>query len=279
VSEAVIVPPPPPETVHRILAARTADVDRRVLEAFVRALQQHMRTGLALAAVGGYGRKELFPQADVDLLLLTAADNTAPPREAIADFLQSLWDAGLRLSHSVRTVAECAEIHEGNVELSISLLDRRMLLGSPDLYAKLENKLPAFFERQANALTRHLSQLALERHEKFQGTFYHLEPNVKETPGGLRDLHLIDWLGKLRKPDEEVAGRLAEPTRFVHSLRCFLHYQTRRDQNLLSFDAQEALTTQNLSNMVCFHWYHHTSLFRPDDTALPDQPRPLRPLD
>ena len=72
-------------------------------------------------------------------------------------------------------------------------------LGSPDLYAKLENKLPAFFERQAHALTRHLCQLARERHEKFQGTFYHLEPNVKETPGGLRDLHLIDWLGKLRK--------------------------------------------------------------------------------
>ena len=106
------------------------------------------------------------------------------------------------------------------------------------------NKLPGFFERQGRVLTRHLCQLARERHEKFQGTFYHLEPNVKETPGGLRDLHLIDWLGKLRKPDEEVAGRLVAPTRFVHSLRCFLHYQTRRDQNLLSFDAQEALTTQ-----------------------------------
>ena len=73
-------------------------------------------------------------------------------------------------------------------------------------------------------LTRHLCQLARERHEKFQGTFYHLEPNVKETPGGLRDLHLIDWLGKLRKPDEEVAARLIAPTRFIHSLRCFLHY-------------------------------------------------------
>src|ERR1019366_6435298 len=106
-SEAVIVPRPPPEMVHRILAARTADVDRRVLEAFVKALQHRMSSGLALVGVGGYGRKELFPQADVDLLLLTAADNAAPPREAIAEFLQSLWDAGLRPSHSVHSVSEC----------------------------------------------------------------------------------------------------------------------------------------------------------------------------
>ncbi len=152
----------------------------------------------------------------------------------------------------MRTVAECAEIHEGNIELSISLLDRRLLAGSPsvlagssDLYSKLENKLPGFFERQGRVLTRHLCQLARERHEKFQGTLYHLEPSVKETPGGLRDLHFMHWLGKLRKPDEEVAALLAAPTQFVHALRCFLHYQTRRDQNLLSFDAQEALTAQS----------------------------------
>jgi len=228
-----------------VLSGLSALIEAMTMEAFRASLANLRDSNVAMLAVGGFGRRELFPFSDVDILILIERESQAAAiKNALSEFVRLLWDAGLRLSHSVRTVAECAEIHEGNIELSISLLDRRMLGGSPDLFAKLENKLPGFFERQSRALTRHLCQLARERHEKFQGTFYHLEPNVKETPGGLRDLHLIDWFGKLRKPDEEVAGRLAAPTRFIHSLRCFLHYQTRRDQNLLSFDAQEALATQ-----------------------------------
>jgi [protein-PII] uridylyltransferase len=228
-----------------VLAGLSALIEQTTIDAFETSFRTGSNPGVAMLAVGGFGRRELFPFSDVDVLFLIERESQAAGiKNALSEFVRLLWDAGLRLSHSVRTVAECAEIHEGNIELSISLLDRRMLGGSPDLYAKLESKLPGFFERQARVLTRHLCQIARERHEKFQGTFYHLEPNVKETPGGLRDLHLIDWLGKLRKPDEEVAGRLVAPAKFVHSLRCFLHYQTRRDQNLLSFDAQEALTTQ-----------------------------------
>ena len=134
-NEAVIVPPPPAETVHRTLASRTADVDRRVLDAFQRSLHHQMDSGLALVAVGGYGRKELFPQADVDLLMLTAADNATPPREAIADFLQSLWDAGLRPSHSVHSVPECAAEQSENAGQKI---------GTPFSYAAktIESWLP-----------------------------------------------------------------------------------------------------------------------------------------
>ena len=234
-----------------VLAGLSALIEQMTIGAFQASLAALPDSNIAMLAVGGFGRRELFPFSDVDVLILIEREaQAASIKNALSEFVRLLWDAGLRLSHSVRTVAECAEIHEGNVELSISLLDRRMLGGSPDLYAKLESKLPGFFERQGRVLIRHLCQLARERHEKFQGTFYHLEPSVKETPGGLRDLHLIDWLGKMdwlskqRHPEEEVAGRLVAPARFVHSLRCFLHYQTRRDQNLLSFDAQEALTTQ-----------------------------------
>ncbi len=227
-----------------VLAGLSALIERMTIDAF----QTSFRTApipIAMLAVGGFGRRELFPFSDVDVLLLIERESQAAAlKNALSEFVRLLWDAGLRLSHSVRSIAECAEIHEGNVELSISLLDRRLVAGSQDLHVKLENKLSGFFERQSRVLTRHLCQLARERHEKFQRTFYHLEPNVKETPGGLRDLHLIDWLGKLRKPDEEVAARLVAPAKFVHSLRCFLHYQTRRDQNLLSFDAQEALAAQ-----------------------------------
>jgi [protein-PII] uridylyltransferase len=228
-----------------VLAGLSAVIEGMTVDAFQASLGTMPDPGVAMLAVGGFGRRELFPFSDVDVLILIERESQAAViKNALSEFVRLLWDAGLRLSHSVRTVAECAEIHEGNIELSISLLDRRMLGGSSELNARLESKLPAFFERQARVLSRHLCQLARERHEKFQGTFYHLEPNVKETPGGLRDLHLIHWLGKVRKPDEEVAARLLPPTRFVHSLRCFLHYQTRRDQNLLSFDAQEAFATQ-----------------------------------
>ena len=228
-----------------VLAGLSPLIEQMTIDAFQASLATLPDPNIALLAVGGFGRRELFPFSDVDVLILMERESQAAGmKSALSEFVRLLWDADLRLSHSVRTVAECAEIHEGNIELSISLLDRRMLSGSGDLYGKLQNKLPGFFERQGRVLARHLCQLARERHEKSQGTFYHLEPNVKETPGGLRDLHLIDWLGKLRKPDEEVAARLVAPTRFIHSLRCFLHYWARRDQNVLGFEAQEALITQ-----------------------------------
>jgi [protein-PII] uridylyltransferase len=235
-----------------VLAGLSGLIEQMTLHAFEESFAATPDLNVAMLAVGGFGRRELFPFSDVDVLILIERESQAAAiKNALSEFVRLLWDAGLRLSHSVRTVAECAEIHEGNIELSISLLDRRLLGGSPnlsggspELYAQLESKLPAFFERQTRVLARHLCQLARERHEKFQNTFYHLEPNVKETPGGLRDLHLVDWFGKLRKPDQEVTARLGAPTAFMHSLRCLLHYQARRDQNLLNFDAQEALTAE-----------------------------------
>jgi [protein-PII] uridylyltransferase len=227
-----------------VLAGLSTLIEQMAIEGFQASLAKLPGT-VAMLAVGGFGRRELFPFSDVDVLILIERESQAAGiKNALSEFVRVLWDAGLRLSHSVRTVAECAEIHEGNIELSISLLDRRLVAGSQDLHAKLEAKFSGLLEHQARVLARLLCRLARERHEKFQGTFYHLEPNVKETPGGLRDLHLIQWLGKLRAPDEEVVARLIAPSKFVHSLRCFLHYQTRRDQNLLSFDAQEALAAQ-----------------------------------
>jgi [protein-PII] uridylyltransferase len=225
-----------------VLAGLSGLIEEMTREVFQASFANSGDAAVSMLAVGGFGRRELFPFSDVDVVILIERESQAAAiRNEIAEFVRLLWDAGLRLSHSVHTVAECAEIHEGNIELTISLLDRRLVEGASDIYAKLEGKLPAFFNRQRRALARHLRQLARERHEKFQNTFYHLEPNVKETPGGLRDLHLIGWLSKLRERDEEATARLGAPTAFLHSLRCFLHYRAQRDQNLLSFDAQEAL--------------------------------------
>jgi len=225
-----------------VLAGISGLVEEMVLCAFQATLAPTLPNGIAMLAVGGFGRRELFPYSDVDVLILVERESdTAGLKNPLSEFVRLLWDAGLRLSHSVRTINECAELHEQNIELSVSLLDRRLLDGSSDLYARLESKLAMFFERRARVLNRHLCRMARARHTKFQDTFYHLEPDIKESPGSLRDIHLIGWLKKLRHRDPDLSGRLASPIHFLHSLRCFLHYQAGRDQNSLNFDAQEAI--------------------------------------
>ncbi len=144
-----------------VLAGLSAAIEQMTIDAFQASLAGLSDPNIAMLAVGGFGRRELFPFSDVDVLILIDRESQAAGiKSALSEFVRVLWDAGLRLSHSVRTVTECAEIHEGNVELSISLLDRRLLGGSQDIYAKLENKLQGFFERQSRVLTRHLCQLA-----------------------------------------------------------------------------------------------------------------------
>jgi len=215
------------------LASRTSEVDQIVVQAFERIQPQ-----ASLIAVGGYGRRELFPFSDVDLLLLSGGPLKTPAREAIAEFLRILWDAGLRVSQSVHTAAECCEIHEGNLELTISLLDQRFLGGDPAGYHDLRARFPKFLNAQRSAIASHLRQMTQGRHAKYGNTIYHLEPNVKEHPGGLRDIHVMHWLEKL---DTGVTEPFAAGRDFLFHVRIFLHRHFQRDNNLLSFDAQEAI--------------------------------------
>jgi [protein-PII] uridylyltransferase len=220
------------------LAERSAQTDRLVLDAASRLLPK----SAAVLAVGGYGRRQLFPYSDIDVLLLFANERgVAESKDAIAQFLQELWDAKLRMSHSVRTPAECTEVHDSNAELNVSLLDQRYLTGDRTLYAALADKLPRFVHANRDALVRNLATLTRERHAKYASTIYHLEPNVKETPGGLRDYQLVCWLDQLRNGAADPAPELREAFRFLSRLRCFLHCQSGRDNNQLSFDAQDAL--------------------------------------
>ena len=188
------------------IAERTAQVDRSVLAA-AHGLLADVPEGLSLLAVGGYGRRHLFPYSDVDLLLLFASDRLAlANRESVAAFLRQLWDAGLRVSQSVRTPAECLEVHDQNVELNISLLDQRFLAGDRALYATVADRMPRFLRANREILVRNLARLTRERHAKFGGTLYHLEPNVKETPGGLRDFQLVAGWTSCATPGARSAG-------------------------------------------------------------------------
>jgi [protein-PII] uridylyltransferase len=234
------LPLPKPDLVHQALAQRSAEVDQRVRQAYAAFLEPHFASGLALVALGSFGRKELFPHSDVNLLLLVGSDSETPRPEALAAFLGALRDSGLKPVHSVQTLEECVTQHADNAELIISLLDRRLLAGDVALSQSLDARFLAFTTKSASALAFPLAGLAVGRRAKYQNTIYHLQPNVKDSPGGLRDLQTARWLQIL----EPRHGKrdLSTAFDFLAAVRIRLHEIAGHDENVLSFEAQEALS-------------------------------------
>lgn len=223
-------------------ARHTAFVDS-VVRTKAESLLQAVGSPIAIAAVGGYGRSELFPFSDIDLLILAENEpDLARLKAPVAEFVRLLWDSGLKVSQSVRTVGECSRLNEQNIELHISLLDIRFIAGALELFEALRQRLHEFQQQQSDRLIRRLSEMAQQRHSKFQNTVYHLEPNVKEAPGTIRDIHLLNWLGVLLSDKAPVLEAIAETDaarRFLYSIRCFLHAVSGRDNNLLTFEQQD----------------------------------------
>ncbi len=246
-------PLPSPDTVHQALARRTEQVEQSVRHAYAVYLEPLFLSGLALVAMGGFGRRELFPHSDVNLLLLVGSDSDIPRPEALAAFLGALRDSGLEPAHSVQTLEECVTQHADNAELTISLLDRRLLAGDTVLYESLNARFRAFTAKSASALAHQLAALAVSRRAKYQNTIYHLQPNIKDAPGGLRDLQTVRWL----QPLEPRIGKLDISTAFdfLAAVRIRLHEVTGLDQNMLSFEAQEALT--NAPELLMREYYRH----------------------
>lgn len=228
------------------LAARTAAVDQLVMELWQRAAATNpkLAPGVALLAVGGYGRKELFPWSDVDLLfLLDGRVQEKDLKESIRSIGQEMWDVGIRVSPATRRLAECERFSEDNAEFTLSLLDHRHLAGDASLYASLAGEaVPKLIDRDRKAIQASLLELTRTRHAKYGDTLFHLEPNVKDCPGGLRDVHVGRWLTAL---DGSSSGR-EEDTEFLQAIefmqlvRCFLHYRHDRDDNILDWQAQDA---------------------------------------
>jgi [protein-PII] uridylyltransferase len=224
------------------LEARTAAVDSFISKSAPQWMTPSS-VPVAIVALGGYGRKELFPHSDIDLLFLAESENAvAQMQEPLSNFLRLLWDQGFRVSQSVHTVAECCRFNEQNIELHISLLDIRFLFGDPGLFESLSSSLPGFYSRQRQTLTRKLAELTRGRHAKFNHTIFHLEPNIKETPGGIRDIHFLHWLSRLAPGNEaleEVLHQSDAARDFLYPLRVFLHNCMGRDSNVLTFDLQD----------------------------------------
>ncbi|HHO70408.1 MAG TPA: [protein-PII] uridylyltransferase, partial [Halothiobacillus sp.] len=169
--------------IDAMLIRRSRQIDEILIHCWAQALGSH--DGVALVAVGGYGRSELFPQSDIDVLILTDESDTC--NAGIHAFLHTLWDLGLNLSHSVRTLDECIEEGLGDITVATNYQDARWLTGNQTLFHR-------FRERIASAdfwppLTFLKAKLAEQqaRHAKYDDTGFKIEPNVKESPGGLRD--------------------------------------------------------------------------------------------
>ena len=225
--------------------ALTLAVDEVVVDAYRAVIEPVFKESLAMLAGGIYGLRRTFPYSELDIvLLLESGKQSDELKERLPEMVRVLWNAGLRVNSAVLTVAECLEAVERASVTGFSLLDRRLLAGDPEVLAKFEAKLPAALALHGQKMCQRLCELARARHARFQNTPHHAEPDVKEGPGGLQDVRLIDWLAILKPEHEGRSEELSQAAAFVSSARCFLHYRAGCDHNILDFEAQESLALQ-----------------------------------
>ncbi|HVB34575.1 MAG TPA: [protein-PII] uridylyltransferase [Patescibacteria group bacterium] len=247
--------------------ARTDLLDRIIgkLHQFLISRDPFLRQGFSIAAIGGYGRRALFPHSDVDLLLL--CENAATERRLRPSFSaisQALWDIPVRVSPATRTLDECGRFKSENAEFTISLLDCRPVAGDSELFGRLHDLvIPKMVAREQRDMLRALYQLTRERHVKHGDTIFCLEPNIKEAPGGLRDcaiarsLALVPWLGHHRpwaEPESLWPAQLREQClhafQFLAATRCFLHYRRGRDDNSMTYELQDEAASRAIGLAV-----------------------------
>ncbi|MCU1341236.1 MAG: UTP-GlnB, partial [Candidatus Acidoferrum typicum] len=255
------------------LRSRSALVESIVLrlaERFV-ASEKVSIPGVALVALGDFGRTSLFPYSDVDLLFLFSTQDTQKKfSEAVQRLSQDILDLRLKLNAATRTLPDYDEFDSYNPEAVLSLLDCRFLAGDQELFSTLRDRLlPQIMTRESEVLVGHLAEITRARHRKFANTVFHLEPNVKDGPGGYRDYTLACWLALMsvgvqpplgarseagkpgwRLPDTilpaEIQNTLDAAFQFLASVRCFLHFRNGQDNNLLTWAAQEEAVAQKV---------------------------------
>ena len=241
------------EPVAALIEARSRFVDEVLALAWRRfGLDRHERR--ALVAVGGYGRGELHPGSDIDLLVLTRRAMRRDERESIKGFLAFLWDIGLAVGSSARTVRECVNEARSDVTVATNLMEGRLVCGPAELFARMRERTgPARIWSSRRFFEAKMAEQRA-RHHKFDDTGYNLEPNVKEGPGGLRDIQTIAWVARRHFGGEtlrelvdrgfltaEELGALTSGQRFLWRVRFALHVLTRRAEDRLLFDHQRRL--------------------------------------
>jgi [protein-PII] uridylyltransferase len=246
---------------HFAAARPTATAATRLIKALARHvdgtldalwLDSGLPSTAALVAVGGFGRGELFPCSDVDVLVLLPPAHDAATLQAVERFVTACWDIGLEVGSSVRTVAECLAESERDVTVQTALLEARLVCGARRLFTHLRRALDGAMDARAflRAKTLELQQ----RHVKYEGTPYALEPNCKESPGGLRDLQVVIWVARaagLGRTWSELAAKglitpfeasqLVKHEGALKLIRARLHLIAGRREDRLVFDLQTAV--------------------------------------
>lgn len=236
------------DLVDGVIVGRYRTAARAGGEALTTAGFQHC----CLVAIGGYGRRELAPHSDIDLMFLYHSDAAKIIPELVKQVLHPLWDSGFQVGHSVRTIQDCVDLGLADLTVRTSMMEARFLAGSPELFQQFH----ARYVRKvvSRGFDAYLEQKVAERqreYHKFGETVYLLEPNVKKSKGGLRDLHLLQWIGSARfhAPTlRELSDRgilsqadyrtIKEAREFLLRVRSFLHLRGGMAQEILTFDEQ-----------------------------------------
>ncbi|MBM3573110.1 MAG: [protein-PII] uridylyltransferase, partial [Alphaproteobacteria bacterium] len=207
---------------------------------------------MAIVAVGGYGRGELVPFSDVDLLFLLPYKQTPIGEQIVEDMLYLLWDMGLKVGHATRSIEECVRQARADLTVRTALLECRFIWGEQSLYTELRRRfLKEIVAQSAQEFVQAKLEEAEKRRVKLGDSRYLVEPNIKEGKGGLRDLHKLFWIAKYVYRTDSVdelvakkvlsaaeARRFAKAQEFLWCLRCHLHYLTGRAEERLTFDVQ-----------------------------------------
>ncbi len=235
----------------RLLAAHTRLIDRHLRRVW---RQLAMPDNVALAAVGGYARGRLYPRSDIDLLILLDSEPGETLQQQLHRLIRVLWDIGLEVGHSVRTVAQCLA-EAADITVQTNLLEARLLCGDKELFDELCGSVQRHLDLRAFYLAKLQEQQ--KRHARYAEADYNLEPNLKESPGGLRDLQTVTWiaraaglgthwseLAQIGLLTTAEARQVARHSALLATLRIRLHYLARRHEDRLLFDFQTQLAEQ-----------------------------------
>lgn len=209
---------------------------------------------MSLAAVGGYGRGELYPASDIDLLILLSQEANSVVQDKLERLIGSFWDIGLEIGHSVRTIQDCLNEAAGDITVQTSLLEARLLTGNNKLFATFQKRLRGNLDPLVFFEAKRLEQQ--DRHLRFNETPFSLEPNCKDSPGGLRDLQVIFWIAKAAGygttwTELQQNGIITHEgmmqaegcEAYLRHLRIRLHFMLGRREDRLLFDYQGNLAT------------------------------------